>query len=75
MLFDCVTGIDEILFPSCSRPTAVNLSDAAVKLKEVIKKAATTAKDANSVFQVVTLSCLANTHLCYLNIITAVVRE
>ncbi|XP_016468949.1 methylthioribose-1-phosphate isomerase-like [Nicotiana tabacum] len=34
-----------------SRPTAVNLSDAAVKLKEVIKKAATTAKDANSVFQ------------------------
>ncbi|KAK4345227.1 hypothetical protein RND71_035403 [Anisodus tanguticus] len=34
-----------------SRPTAVNLSDAAVKLKEVIKKAAATAKEANSVFQ------------------------
>uniref|UniRef100_A0A0V0I723 Methylthioribose-1-phosphate isomerase n=1 Tax=Solanum chacoense TaxID=4108 RepID=A0A0V0I723_SOLCH len=35
-----------------SRPTAVNLSDAAVKLKEVISKAAATAKEANSVFQV-----------------------
>ncbi|KAG5590179.1 hypothetical protein H5410_040693 [Solanum commersonii] len=34
-----------------SRPTAVNLSDAAVKLKEVISKAAATAKEANSVFQ------------------------
>ncbi|KAM3379146.1 methylthioribose-1-phosphate isomerase [Capsicum galapagoense] len=34
-----------------SRPTAVNLSDAAVKLKEVINKAAATAKEANSVFQ------------------------
>ncbi|KAH0644789.1 hypothetical protein KY284_032673 [Solanum tuberosum] len=34
-----------------SRPTAVNLSDAAVKLKEVISKAAATAKEINSVFQ------------------------
>ncbi|MCE0480695.1 Isopentenyl-diphosphate delta-isomerase 2 [Datura stramonium] len=34
-----------------SRPTAVNLSDAAVKLKEIIRKAAATAKEANSVFQ------------------------
>ncbi|PHT40361.1 Methylthioribose-1-phosphate isomerase [Capsicum baccatum] len=34
-----------------SRPTAVNLSDAVIKLKEVIKKAAATAKEANSVFQ------------------------
>ncbi|TMX02508.1 hypothetical protein EJD97_021271 [Solanum chilense] len=34
-----------------SRPTAVNLSDSAVKLKEVISKAAAIAKEANSVFQ------------------------
>ncbi|EEF46259.1 methylthioribose-1-phosphate isomerase [Ricinus communis] len=34
-----------------SRPTAVNLSDAANKLKEVIYKAAATASDSNSVFQ------------------------
>ncbi|XP_059301712.1 methylthioribose-1-phosphate isomerase-like isoform X3 [Lycium ferocissimum] len=34
-----------------SRPTAVNLSDAAVKLNEVIDKAAAEAKEVNSVFQ------------------------
>lgn len=34
-----------------SRPTAVNLSDAATKLKEVILKAAASSLDANSVFQ------------------------
>ncbi|GAV64778.1 IF-2B domain-containing protein [Cephalotus follicularis] len=34
-----------------SRPTAVNLSDAATKLKEVIKKAAATASEPRSVFQ------------------------
>lgn len=34
-----------------SRPTAVNLSDAAAKLKAIISKAAATASEANSVFQ------------------------
>ncbi|KAE7998427.1 hypothetical protein FH972_002972 [Carpinus fangiana] len=34
-----------------SRPTAVNLSDAATKLKEVISKAAATASEAQSIFQ------------------------
>ncbi|MED6119506.1 hypothetical protein PIB30_012412 [Stylosanthes scabra] len=34
-----------------SRPTAVNLSDAATKLKQVISKAAGTSSDARSVFQ------------------------
>ncbi|CAI0397383.1 unnamed protein product [Linum tenue] len=34
-----------------SRPTAVNLSDAAAKLEEVIGKAAATASEANNVFQ------------------------
>ncbi|XP_061362528.1 methylthioribose-1-phosphate isomerase [Gastrolobium bilobum] len=34
-----------------SRPTAVNLSDAATKLKEVISKAAATTSEARSVFQ------------------------
>ncbi|KAK7304008.1 hypothetical protein RJT34_14988 [Clitoria ternatea] len=34
-----------------SRPTAVNLSDAATKLKEVISKAAATASEARNVFQ------------------------
>ncbi|KAL4339439.1 hypothetical protein GQ457_08G003550 [Hibiscus cannabinus] len=34
-----------------SRPTAVNLSDAAIKLKEIISKAASTAVVADSVFQ------------------------
>jgi len=57
MLFNFFEGSDDILFFSSSRPTAVNLSDAAVKLKEVISKAAATAKEINSVFQVVTLSC------------------
>ncbi|KAK6782033.1 hypothetical protein RDI58_019829 [Solanum bulbocastanum] len=46
-----------------SRPTAVNLSDAAVKLKEVISKAAATAKEANSVFKVVTLSCFQRAYI------------
>lgn len=36
----------------CSRPTAVNLSDAATKLKEVIRKATATASDAQTVYQV-----------------------
>ncbi|XP_031274067.1 methylthioribose-1-phosphate isomerase [Pistacia vera] len=34
-----------------SRPTAVNLADAATKLKQIISKAAAIASDANSVFQ------------------------
>ncbi|KAL5572336.1 hypothetical protein UlMin_021933 [Ulmus minor] len=34
-----------------SRPTAVNLSDAATKLKEIISKAAVTASEAKSIFQ------------------------
>ncbi|KAL2553769.1 Methylthioribose-1-phosphate isomerase [Forsythia ovata] len=34
-----------------SRPTAVNLSDAATKLKDVIQKAASTASEAQTVFQ------------------------
>ncbi|KAL6585712.1 G1/S-specific B-type cyclin Cig2 [Orobanche minor] len=34
-----------------SRPTAVNLSDAATKLKEIIHKAATTTSEAQTVFQ------------------------
>ncbi|XP_021750206.1 methylthioribose-1-phosphate isomerase-like [Chenopodium quinoa] len=34
-----------------SRPTAVNLSDAATKLKEIIVKAASTSSEANVVFQ------------------------
>ncbi|KAE9448863.1 hypothetical protein C3L33_19238, partial [Rhododendron williamsianum] len=34
-----------------SRPTAVNLSDAAIKLKEVISKAASTSSEASVVFQ------------------------
>lgn len=36
----------------CSRPTAVNLSDAATKLKEIIAKAASTCSEADTVFQV-----------------------
>lgn len=40
-----------------SRPTAVNLSDAATKLKEVISKAVATASEASSVFQVGYLHC------------------
>lgn len=35
-----------------SRPTAVNLSDAATKLKERILDAAKTASDARSIFEV-----------------------
>ncbi|KAL5768489.1 hypothetical protein ACOSP7_015036 [Xanthoceras sorbifolium] len=34
-----------------SRPTAVNLSDAATKLKEIVSKAAATASDPSTVFQ------------------------
>lgn len=34
-----------------SRPTAVNLSDAATKLKEVVRKAVSTASEAQTVFQ------------------------
>lgn len=41
-----------------SRPTAVNLSDAATKLKEVILNAATTTSEAQSIFQVVNIHCL-----------------
>lgn len=36
-----------------SRPTAVNLSDAATKLKEITMKAASSASETNVVFQVV----------------------
>lgn len=57
LLFNFFQGSDDILFFLSSRPTAVNLSDSAVKLKEVISKAAAIAKEANSVFQVVILSC------------------
>lgn len=39
-----------------SRPTAVNLSDAATKLKEVASKATAAASDSGSVFQVALLS-------------------
>ncbi|KAL3825433.1 hypothetical protein ACJIZ3_021462 [Penstemon smallii] len=35
-----------------SRPTAVNLSDAATKLKELIQKVASTASEAQTVFEV-----------------------
>nr|ACL54299.1 unknown [Zea mays] len=35
-----------------SRPTAVNLSDAATKLQTLVSKAAETAKDSKSIFQV-----------------------
>ncbi|KAI5674239.1 hypothetical protein M9H77_14603 [Catharanthus roseus] len=43
-----------------SRPTAVNLSDAATKLKEVVKKAAATSTDAKAIFEDMTYvhSCL-----------------
>lgn len=37
-----------------SRPTAVNLSDAATKLKEIIVKSAATASEANAIFQAYT---------------------
>lgn len=43
----------DILHAFYSRPTAVNLSDAATKLTEVIEKAAASASEANTVFQVV----------------------
>ncbi|KAL3625294.1 G1/S-specific B-type cyclin Cig2 [Castilleja foliolosa] len=36
-----------------SRPTAVNLSDAATKLKEIVNKAATSASEAHPVFQLI----------------------
>ncbi|GFP79460.1 methylthioribose-1-phosphate isomerase [Phtheirospermum japonicum] len=36
-----------------SRPTAVNLSDAAMKLKEIVHKAATTASESQPVFQAI----------------------
>jgi len=41
-----------------SRPTAVNLSDAATKLKEVITKAASTSSEAKAVFQVEKISAI-----------------
>lgn len=39
--------------PHCSRPTAVNLSDAAIKLKKVVHKAALTSTDAGAIFEVI----------------------
>ncbi|CAA0810952.1 Methylthioribose-1-phosphate isomerase [Striga hermonthica] len=52
------TAIDAAYFLSkkldylvSSRPTAVNLSDAATKLKEIVHEAATTASEAQAVFQ------------------------
>lgn len=44
--------LSNLLVLFCSRPTAVNLSDAATKLKEVIRKATATASDAQTVYQV-----------------------
>ncbi|XP_030944094.1 methylthioribose-1-phosphate isomerase isoform X1 [Quercus lobata] len=43
--------IEKLEYLVTSRPTAVNLSDAATKLKEVISNAAATAKEAQSVFR------------------------
>ncbi|XP_042485902.1 methylthioribose-1-phosphate isomerase [Macadamia integrifolia] len=43
--------VEKLEYLVSSRPTAVNLSDAATKLKEVISKAAATAGDARAVFQ------------------------
>lgn len=40
------------MFTFFSRPTAVNLSDAAMKLKDIVTKAAATASETSSVFQV-----------------------
>jgi methylthioribose-1-phosphate isomerase len=37
-----------------SRPTAVNLSDAATKLQTLVSKMSETAKDAKAIFQVLT---------------------
>lgn len=39
-------------FILCSRPTAVNLSDAAKKLKEVFLEVASTSSEVRTVFQV-----------------------
>lgn len=43
--------INKLEYLVSSRPTAVNLSDAATKLIEIVMKSATTATDANQVFQ------------------------
>ena len=48
-----------------SRPTAVNLSDAATKLKEVVSKAAATSSEAMAVFQVLIFYCY-NLRICNL---------
>ena len=45
-----------IIFFCISRPTAVNLSDAATKLQTLVSKAAETAKDSKAIFQVLTLT-------------------
>lgn len=44
--------LSKLLVLVCSRPTAVNLSDAATKLKEVVRKATANASDAQTVYQV-----------------------
>lgn len=46
------TQLRKVLVLVCSRPTAVNLSEAATKLKEVLHKATSTASDAQTVYQV-----------------------
>lgn len=41
-----------VFFLIFSRPTAVNLGDAAIKLKEIVSRAAAISSEASSVFQV-----------------------
>ncbi|XP_051148753.1 methylthioribose-1-phosphate isomerase [Andrographis paniculata] len=43
---------DKLDYLVSSRPTAVNLHDAATKLKEVVRKAAATVSDAQTIFQI-----------------------
>ena len=52
LCFRSVADYMIVLYVLSSRPTAVNLSDAAIKLKEIISKAASTATVPGSVFQV-----------------------
>ncbi|KAK2645196.1 hypothetical protein Ddye_020391 [Dipteronia dyeriana] len=50
--FDAASFLgDKLEYLVSSRPTAVNLSDAATKLKEIITKAVSTASEPNTVFQ------------------------
>jgi hypothetical protein len=57
MLF-CIANQRFIFNFFVSRPTAVNLSDAATKLQSLVSRTAETAKDAKSIFQVI--SCIDN---------------